>query len=87
MKIQMNFDERCIEYVLKHNLSEKIMPYISLGEVLLWMSEHPEVLEKRGSAHLYTGDRNVGVVLEMTHQDDTYYVTVYDVFIDVDLWD
>lgn len=65
--------------MVKSNLSEKISPYISLGEVLLWMAEHPEVLKIEDSGYLWTGGRDVGVVLEMTHKDDTYYVTVYDV--------
>ena len=82
MKIQMEFDEHCIKYILEHNLSEKIMPYISLGEVLLWMTEHPDVLEKVEPHYLWTGGREVGVVLEMKKEDDTYHVTVYDVIPD-----
>ena len=42
MYIQMNFDAACLEYILKNNLLEKIRPYLSLGEVLEWMAEHPD---------------------------------------------
>ncbi len=83
MKIQMNFDQNLIKFILKHNLSEKISPCISLGEVLLWMAEHPDVLTNEGPQCLWTSNGDVGVVLEMTHKDDTYYVTVYDVCPDI----
>lgn len=74
--------EHCIKYILEHNFSEKIMPYISLGEVLLCMTVHPEVLEKEKPHHLWTGGREVGVVLEMKKEEDTYHVTVYDIIPD-----
>ena len=78
MKIEINIDSYWTDYIMKHNLAEKIMPYIGLGEVLQWMAEHPEILKKERST-LYTGDKEIGIVLEMIHKDDSYCVTVYDI--------
>ena len=81
MNIQMNFDAACLEYILKNNLLEKIRPYLSLGEVLEWMADHPEVLACKKDAHLYTGAEGVGVVLRLHREEDTFTVTVHDVSI------
>ena len=81
MNIQMNFDADCLEYILKNNLLEKIRPYLSLGEVLEWMADHPEVLACKKDEHLYTGAEGVGVVLRLHREKDTFTVTVYDVSI------
>ncbi len=87
MKVQINVDPYWIKYILKHNLSEKVSPYISLGEVLMWLAEHPESLEE--PVCLWTGDKDVGIALEMNmnHEDDTYYVSVYDVVSTIGLFD
>ena len=79
MRIQMDFEAGCLEFILKHNLSEKIRPYISLGEVLLWMSEHPEILDSSEPEYLCTGSRDVGVVRQMNREGDCYQVVVYNV--------
>ena len=79
MNIQMNFDSDCLEYILKNNLLEKIRPYLSLSEVLEWMANHPEVLECKNYAHLYTGTKDLGIVLRMHREEDAFVVTVYDV--------
>ncbi|WP_026759963.1 hypothetical protein [Selenomonas ruminantium] len=81
MKIQMNFDADCLEYILKNDLLEKIRPYLSLSEVLEWMANYPEVLECEKDAHLYTGTEGVGIVLRMNRKEDAFIVTVYDVSI------
>lgn len=81
MNIQMNFDADCLEFILKNNLMEKIRPCLSLGEVLEWMANHPEVLACEKDAHLYTGTEGVGIVLRMRHEEDSFIVTVYDVSI------
>ena len=79
MNIQMNFDAACLEYILKNNLLEKIRPYLSLGEVLEWMADYPEVLECKKDAYLYTGNEGVSIVLRLHREEDTFTVTVYDV--------
>ena len=81
MYIQMNFDAACLDFILKNNLLEKIRPYLSLGKVLEWMAEHPDVLACKKDAHLYTGTEGVGVVLRLHREEDTFTVTVYDVSI------
>ena len=80
MNIQMNFDADCLEFILKNNLLEKIRPYLSLGEVLEWMADYPEVLECKKDAYLYTGNEGVSIVLRLHREEDTFTVTVYDVF-------
>ena len=81
MNIQMNFDAACLEFILKNNLLEKIRPYLSLGEVLEWMADYPEVLECKKDAYLYTGNEGVSIVLRLHREEDTFTVTVYDVSI------
>ena len=81
MNIQMNFDADCLEFILKNNLLEKIRPYLSLGEVLEWMADYPDVLACKEDAHLYTGTEGVGIVLRLHREEDTFTVTVYDVSI------
>ena len=81
MRIQMDFEAGCLEFILKHNLSEKIRPYISLGEVLLCMANHPEMLDTEGPEYLWTGGREVGVVLQMNRKGDYIHVRVYDIVI------
>ena len=81
MNIQMNFDADCLGFILKNNLMEKIRPYLSLGEILEWMANHPEVLECKKDAHLYTGTEGLGIVLRMHREEDAFLVTVYDVSI------
>ena len=60
---------------------EKIRPYLSLGEVLEWMADYPEVLECKKDAHLSTGNERVSIVLRLHREEDTFTVTVYDVSI------
>lgn len=81
MYIQMNFDAACLEFILKNNLLEKIRPYLSLGEVLEWMADHPEVLACKKDATLYTGTEGVSIVLRLHREEYTFTVTVYDVSI------
>ena len=82
MNIQMNFDEQCLKFILRNNLSEKIRPYLSLGEVLQWIANHPEVLDNHNGGALWTGSREVGIVLELDRQGDTYCITVANIVID-----
>ena len=81
MNIQMNFDAACLEFILQNNLLDKIGPYLSLGEVLEWMADYPEVLASQEDAHLYTGTEGVGIVLRMHREEDVFIVTVSDVSI------
>ena len=71
----------CLEFILKNNLLEKIRPYLSLGEVLEWMANYPEVLACKKDATLYTGTEGIGIVVRLHREEDTFTVTVYDVSI------
>ncbi|SHK58366.1 hypothetical protein SAMN05216582_10875 [Selenomonas ruminantium] len=81
MNIQMNFDAACLKFILKNDLLEKIRPYLSLSEVLEWMANYPEILERKKDAHLYTGTEGLGIVLRLHREEDVFTVTVYDVSI------
>jgi len=76
MEIQMNIDAECLNLILEHNLIEKLHSCIGLGEVLDWITEHPEVLERDKPSFLYTGEEGVSVVLKMERQGDVLCVTV-----------
>ncbi len=81
MKIQISIDSFLIEYILENNLSKHVAPFIGLGEVLQWLANHPESLQEEEAVYRCSGDSDLFVLLEskMNREDDTYYVSVYEV--------
>ena len=85
MNIQMVFDEAVLKFIFKNNLIDKCRELIPLSEVLPSLREDQEVIDllnKGGPCFLWSCSSEVGlgVVFEMHKIDDTYRITIYDLF-------
>ena len=85
MNIQMVFDEAVLKFIFKNNLIDKCRELIPLSEVLPSLREDQEVIDllnKGGPCFLWSCSSEVGlgVVFEIHKIDDTYRITIYDLF-------
>lgn len=76
MNIKINYPDKIIRYVKENNIFEEVNKFISLEACL-------NILESKKNGCVYTGNRNIDIILSISNEEDTYTINVDDVYMNL----
>ena len=74
MNIQFNYSDKVIRYVKDNNIVSEVTEFLSLKSCL-------EILENKKSGYVYTGNKDIDIILSIINDGDTYIIYIDDICI------